>query len=116
LGGELLASQEQAMDDAICRRALAFAQSFEWENARVVSVTSADPAIVARCGDPQHGSYRQVRLSMQWPNAKRLWLIAESAPENRDDTKAFLDNEVELLVVCSATDVIYHSFLNTDLD
>lgn len=102
------------MDDAICRRALAFARTFTWVNPRIISAGPADSKIVDRFGDP-NAFYGAVRIVMEWSDADKS-KFAESAPEEKDVLMAFVASGMELLVVCSANDVIYHEFPGIDLD
>lgn len=105
-----------AAEDAITRRALAFARTFKWVNARVTSCRPADVECVARFGTPESAEYGEVRMLMYWSDGDKRRILAECKPEESADARAFLDSPMELRVVCSATDVIYHEFPRTDLD
>lgn len=51
---------------------------------------------------------------MDWEDQQQL--INSSKPVDRPNVESLLQSGVDLFVVCSATDVIYHEFLGIDLD
>ena len=104
------------VEDAITRRALAFARTFKWVNARVTSYGQYDVHCVTRYGTPENAEYGEVRMLIDWSEADKRKILAECKPEESDDARAVLDSPMELRVVCSAKDVIYHEFSKTDLD
>lgn len=52
------------MNHPICRRALAFAETFQWVNARITSFVPARPEIVSRFGTPGSAEYGEVVIEM----------------------------------------------------
>ncbi len=52
---------------------------------------------------------------MDW-GANQKEIINASKLDERNDVESLLKEGVNLLVVCSATDVIHHEFLRMDLD
>ncbi len=102
-------------NDEISKRAIRFAETFAFINAKIVRTKPARDEFVARYGTPNSTEYRETEIHMDWgPNQQEI--INSSKLEERQNVESFLKEGVDLLVVCSARDVIYHEFLRMDLD
>ncbi len=101
--------------DDIANRAIRFAETFQFTNPRILRTKPARDEFVARYGTPNSTEYRETEIHMDWgPNQQEI--INSSKLEERRDIESFLKEGVDILVVCSARDVIYHEFLRMDLD
>ena len=104
------------MEDPICRRALAFARTFKYVNHRVNFTGAAPAEIVAERGTPESTEYGEVRIEMDWPPADVESILAGRSGEDAENMQKLLDAGMELRVICSATDVIFHDFVGVDFD
>lgn len=102
-------------NDDIANRAIRFAKTFQFSNPTIVRTKPARDEFVARFGTPNSTEYRETEIHMDW-GPKHQEIINSSKLEERRDVESFLKEGVDLLVVCSARDVIYHEFLRMDLD
>ncbi len=99
----------------ITKRALRFAETFQFTNPVIIRTEPARDEFVVRYGPPDSTEYRETELHMDW-GANQQEIINSYKIEERQDVEAFLKQGVDQLVVCSARDVIYHEFLGMDLD
>jgi hypothetical protein len=100
-------------------RALRFARTFAFVNAKIAKSAAARDEDVTRYGTPGSTVYGEIRIHMDWGPRQRdiiAPIIASRKLEERADAEELLKSGVDLLVVCSATDVIRHEFLGMDLD
>lgn len=102
-------------NDDISNRAIRFAETFQFTNPQIVRTKPARDEFVARYGTPNSTEYRETEIHMDW-GSKQQEIINASSLEERPDVEAILKEGVDILVVCSARDVIYHEFLRMDLD
>jgi hypothetical protein len=100
--------------DSIAERALRFARTFDFINHSIVRCEAARPEFVQRYGTPNLAEYREVEIHMDW-GPERRELIKSCKAEEREIAESLLDKGVDLLVVCSSTDIIHHEFLGMDL-
>ena len=103
------------LEAEIMARALQFARTFAFVNHRVLSCADARDEIVARFGTPDSTRYREIRIHMDWPPEKFALIESANASE-RAALQSFLTAGVELLVVCSRSDIIYNEFVGWDFD
>jgi hypothetical protein len=104
------------MDDAISRRAMAFARTFKWVNPRITAGGPAPAEIVDLYGTAGSTDYGQVDVEMKWSEAEKSRILANVSGDDRTDAESFVQGPIELRVVCSASDVIHHEFPRMDLD
>ena len=101
-------------NEDITNRALRFARTFTYSNPRITATRPGRDLLVARFGTPNSTEYLETEIHMDWEDQQQL--INSSKPVDRPNVESLLQSGVDLLVVCSATDVIYHEFLGIDLD
>lgn len=102
-------------NDDIANRAIRFAETFQFTNPQIVRTKPAREELVARYGTPNSTEYRETEIHMDWgPSQEEI--INSSKLEERHDVESFVKEGIDILVVCSAQDVIYHEFLRMDLD
>ena len=102
-------------NDDIAKRAIRFAGTFQFTNPIILQTKPARAEFVERYGTPNATEYRETEIHMDW-GASQKEIISASKLEERHDVESLLKEGVDLLVVCSATDVIHHEFLRMDLD
>lgn len=102
-------------NDDIAKRALRFAETFQFTNPVIVQTKPARHEIILRYGTPDSTEYREIEIHLDWGELQHE-IITKSKIEDRQDVESFLKEGVDILVVCSARDVIYHEFLRMDLD
>lgn len=102
-------------NDDIANRAIRFAETFKFTNPQIVRTKPARDEFVARYGTPHSTEYRETEIHLDWGPTQQE-IINSSRLEERLDVESFLNEGVDILVVCSARDVIYHEFLRMDLD
>ena len=102
-------------NDDIAKRAIRFAETFQFTNPKIVRTRPARDEFVARYGTPNSTEYPETEIHMDW-GANQKETINASKIEERHDVESLLKEGVDLLVVCSARDVIHHEFLRMDLD
>ena len=102
-------------NDDIAKRALRFAETFQFTNPVIVQTKPARHEFVVRYGTPDSTEYRETEIHLDW-GANQQEIINKSKIVERQDVESFLKEGVDILVVCSARDVIYHEFLRMDLD
>ncbi len=101
--------------DEISKRAMRFAETFAFEDPEIVRQSPARSALVERYGTPQSTEYREFHIHMDWTPGHRD-VFKNTLPEEHTDAERLMNNGVDLLVVCSAQDVIHHEFLGFDVD
>ncbi len=95
-------------NDDIAVRAIRFAHMFQFANPTIVQTKPARDEFVARYGTPNSTEYRETEIHMDW-GANQNEIINASKLDERNDVESLLKEGVNLLVVCSATDVILMS-------
>lgn len=104
-----------SINDDIAKRAIRFAQTFHFANPIIMQTKPARDEFVARYGTPNSTEYRETEIHMDWGTSQQE-IINASKLEERHNVVSLLKEGVDLLVVCSAKDVIHHEFLRMDLD
>jgi hypothetical protein len=99
---------------AIHDRALRFASTLAFVNPKIARSAAAHEEDVAKYGTPGSTVYGEIQIHMDWGPGQRD-MIASAKLEERAAVQDFLKSGVDLLVVCSSTDVIRHEFLGMDL-
>ena len=107
--------RNSAIETSIMSRAIRFARTFTFVNHRVLSCADARDEIIARFGTPGSTQYREIRIHMDWSPEKFALIQSENASE-RADLESLLAAGVDLLVVCSPSDIIYHEWVGWDFD
>lgn len=107
--------QDAAIETSIMTRAIRFARTYKFVNHRILNCADAQDEIIARFGTPGSTQYREIRMHMDWSPEKFSLIQSENSSE-RADLELLLAAGVELLVVCSQSDIIYHEWVGWDFD
>jgi hypothetical protein len=103
-----------AAPKAILDRALRFATTFAWINPVVQSSDPASSDEILRYGTVGHTEYWDFKIRLEW-SAERRAAMLETSPEiERSEIERFIDAGINLRIVCSATDILYHEFPDID--
>ena len=108
-------SSSTNVDAAIHNRALRFAATFDFANPRIVTSSAARDEFVTRYGTPGTTEYREIEIHMDW-SPGHCEMLNSSRGEERVDLELFVKSGIDLLIVCSSTDIIHHEFLGMDFD
>lgn len=90
----------------IHRRALAFAESGDWCNPRIVSEKHADPEIVRIKGSGNVDDYRLLRVEVDMRPEFQSRVTKLATQNDKSELEAFLDGTWTMDITCSNTDVI----------
>jgi hypothetical protein len=113
VNNEIESRRESLPPDAeaeIQNRALRFARTFAFANPKITMSAAARDEDVEGYGTLGSTVYGEIRIHMDWGPGQRD-IIGSTKLEERADVQELLKSGVDLLVVCSATDVIRHEFL-----
>tara|TARA_R110002049_G_C8692427_1_gene522118 strand:+ start:49 stop:369 length:321 start_codon:yes stop_codon:yes gene_type:complete len=99
---------------SILDRALKFAMTFAWVNPVVRSSAPASSGDVSRYGTLGHTEYWDFKIILEWPAERRASMLETSLDVERRELERFIDAGVNLRIVCSATDIVYHEFPDID--
>ena len=100
---------------AIRERALRFVKSTAFVNPKIIKSTAASDEDVEEFGTPGSTVYGEFLIHVEWGPEKRSWFAA--APESDGGAlERFINAGLDLVIVCSSTDVIRHEILYCDLD
>ena len=106
----------RAATAAILDRALRFVGTMAFTEPEIVRSAVAREEYVVRYGTAGSTQYREVEIHMKYPDDHMRAMMTPRNRAQRAELERFLNAGVDVLVVCSSTDVIYHEFLGIDLD